>query len=120
MLWGELALLYNDRKMLKWQGFRLSEHVEQLKQVKIQKKRVIVDEQTRELFDWMIHISYSSQQPLLVYLNTFGEPYTQVSGIVESVNHPSGYLFLKGKGSFAIEDIVSMEFARAEDEGHGD
>lgn len=111
LFWGALELLYNDRKMMKWQGFLLSEHAEQLKKVKAERRRVILDEQAKELFDWMIHVSYYSRLPLLVHLNTFGEPYIEVTGIVESLHHSSGYLTLKEQGSFSLEDVVEMEFA---------
>lgn len=112
-------MLYDDRKMIKWQGFMLSEHAEQIKKGKIEKETATADEQTKELFDRRIYISYHSQLPIRVSLNTFGEAYIQIAGVVQSLHRESGYLYLKGKGRLAIEDIVSVEFANHEDEGHG-
>jgi hypothetical protein len=117
-------MLYNDRKMLKWQGFLLSEHVEQLKKLKIEKKNVTYDEQAKELFDRVLHTSIQTGKEVVLEMDTFGEPYLEVKGVVKSftrTGRKDGYIKLEGYSSnFWMDEIVSIDFAESDECGDVD
>lgn len=103
-------MIYEDRKMLKWKGFLLTEHTEQLQEKEVEKEEIIIDEQEKERFDQIINRSYHLKLPVKLLLNTFGHPYMEVTGVVQSIDHESKRLKLMGKGAVCIVDIVSIDF----------
>jgi hypothetical protein len=93
-------MLYNDWKMLKWQGMLLSEHAEMMKMEETEKPPLFLDEQTAEAFNRMVNESYHQSKPIFIEVNTFGLPYIEATGIVKSLNSHSGHLALIGEGCF--------------------
>jgi hypothetical protein len=78
-------MLYNDRKMLKYTSFLLSEHTEMLKQTEPEKPPIFLDEQAIEEFNRLVYDSFHLQQPVFIEVNTFGLPYIEAAGIVKSL-----------------------------------
>ncbi|OAH57094.1 MULTISPECIES: YolD-like family protein [Bacillaceae] len=109
-------MLYNDRKMLKWKGMLLSEHVEMIKMDETEKPPLFLDEQAAEEFNRMVSESYHLSKPIFIEVNTFGLPYIEATGIVQSLNSHNGRLILIGKGMFCLKDIVSIRFVEEGDE----
>ncbi|RJS62383.1 hypothetical protein CJ483_21985 [Bacillus sp. PK3_68] len=118
-LYGGIQMLYEDRKMLKWQGFMLSEHTEQLQETKPVVKEIAIDEQQKEVFDRVLRYAYNQQLPVTVHLNTFGYPYMEVTGVIQSFHHKPNHLKVLGKGVICTKDIVAVDFANKKDEGDG-
>ncbi|OMP67865.1 hypothetical protein [Domibacillus epiphyticus] len=105
-------MLYDDRKMLKWQGLILPEHAEQLREENIKKKQVMLDEQEKDRFDRIVNISIHFEKEIVFNMDTFGEPYFEVKGVVQSftrTGRKKGFLSLKGSSSvFWVDEIVSI------------
>ncbi|MFL0364584.1 MULTISPECIES: hypothetical protein [Pseudobacillus] len=111
-------MLYNDRKMMKWRGLLLSEHSEELQKKDILKEAHYIDEQEKEQFNRIVEESFHLKVPITVRLNTFGRPYFNVIGIVESLVDKN-YLHLSGTGKIPIADIVSIDLASNDGERNG-
>lgn len=56
-------MIYNDRKMLKWQGFFLSEHNEALAHIRKQQPINVKEQQTSEVISQQLERSWLSYQP---------------------------------------------------------
>lgn len=102
--------LYPDRGMIKWQGFLLSEHNEQLQQTSNEAPPLFLDEQALEEMNQLVLESYHLKKPVSIEVNTFGLPYIQGSGVVKSLHPADGRIELTGSGSYCIKDIVSICF----------
>lgn len=111
--------LYPDRGMVKWQGFLLAEHSEQLHTKETEAFPLYLDEQALEEFNRLVFQSFHFKKPVIVQVNTFGLPYIEGTGIVKSLYPLNGRLELAGSGSFCMKDIVSIRLLE-EDEGCGD
>ncbi len=103
--------LYKDRGMLKWQGFLLAEHSEQLQTKNTEAAPLYLDEQALEEFNQLVCESYHLKKPISIQVNTFGLPYIEGTGIVKFLPPVNGRLELKGSGSFCMKDIVSVRLA---------
>ncbi|OLN22233.1 hypothetical protein BTO30_10825 [Domibacillus antri] len=105
-------MLYNDRKMLKWQGFMLSEHAEQMQETVIEKNPILLDEQAKDIFDRVLAASVHYGKPIEIKMMTFGEPYFTVTGVVKSVHWEEGYIQIAGSSAyFYMKDIAFIDFA---------
>ncbi|KIL74653.1 hypothetical protein [Bacillus badius] len=104
-------MLYKDRKMVKWQGFLLSEHAEQPRTVEEEIIDITIDEQQKELFDRILSQSHHLKVPVTITLNTFGGPYIKVTGTVQLIHNKPGFFKVIGKGIVCGEDIISIEWA---------
>lgn len=62
-------MIYNDRKMLKWQGFFLSEHNEALAHIRQQQPIDIKEQQTSEVISQQLEHSWISYQPVMIQSN---------------------------------------------------
>ncbi|KKB44286.1 hypothetical protein [Bacillus thermotolerans] len=109
-------MLYEDRKIMKWRGFLLSEHAEQLTEPEVINEENLMDEQAKEAFDHMISCSYHNGMPVTMCIRVLGKPPVQVTGIVQKLNDPPGCLKVAGKGTIHIKDILTVELVDTKDE----
>lgn len=106
-------MLYNDRKMLKWQGFLLSEHNQQLEYLNalnqnppLRKPRQSLEEITQSLA-----FSYLEHRLVLIQLNEKedGNYRSDLEGIVRGFDEECAYLYtLTGIFHFSIGEIRNV------------
>ncbi|MFS0781459.1 YolD-like family protein [Bacillus sp. 1P06AnD] len=70
----------NDRGMMKWQGFVLSEHNEDMVyHNRAKTTAIILDEQTVELFNELLLLSYKNQTVIHIEYANGGNPYEPIT-----------------------------------------
>ncbi|MEH6943121.1 YolD-like family protein [Bacillus sp. JJ722] len=80
-------MAYQDRGMMKWQGFVLSEHNEDMSYHNRKKTvPIFLDEQSLELFNEMLLLSHKNQSTIKIEYAYTHDPY-------ESVKHAIGYVW---------------------------
>jgi hypothetical protein len=122
-----LRKLYPDRGMMKWQGLILSEHAEIMnaEKNKMARREILFDEQQKEEFNRMVHLSIHLKKEVVIELNTFGDDDPlKVSGVVSEFSCLPGqkpYMKMDGFSSrFWIDEMVSIALVKGEEYGDAD
>ncbi|KRM86312.1 hypothetical protein [Liquorilactobacillus vini] len=79
---------YQDRGMLKWQGFFLSDHTEALKKAANQQAPSYLPKQNQETIADLLKFSWLSKRKILVQLDQYQ---TKGKGIIEYIGLVKGY-----------------------------
>ncbi|MEH6942941.1 YolD-like family protein [Bacillus sp. JJ722] len=80
-------MAYRDRGMMKWQGFVLTEHNEDMNYHNRKKTApIFLDEQSLELFNEMLLLSHQNQTSIRIEYANHLNPY-------EIVKHSTGYVW---------------------------
>lgn len=115
-------MIYNDRKMLKWQGFFLSEYTEALANGRKQQPINVKEQQTSEVIARQLERSWLSHQPVRIQANISSDGVYQppVCGQVIGFNGELIYL-VSGANQYVItsDDIRHVEQLEVEDTVNG-
>lgn len=108
-----MEMLYSDRKMLKWQGFFLSEHQEAFFEERNEQHYPELSEQTEEELGKALQTAWKTEQTVLVQCkerNLNGE-LTNILATVEGFSDNVVFLLEQSKiHTVMIEQLQAVEF----------
>lgn len=109
-------MIYKDRQMMKWQGFVLSEHNEDMQYHNRKKlKPIVLDEQSIEIFNEMLLLSQERKSIVRIISLTFSDQFgeeTISEGYVWKFDVINKGVWLRDKfgekGDFVAIDSIQM------------
>ncbi len=108
------AMLYPDRRMLKWQGMLLSDHTETIladqAAKSLRREAAVFDEQELARWDEILQASIANELPIRLTIDQPGKPLSSIIGIALKVDENGVCLMTeRGKEVYPFDCIIKLE-----------